>query len=80
MEYLRSISNQAKGVGFYLHARCGMVLCLMGNPSRILGFYTDPAGPSSPFATSLSHEKKAVKKRDLRSMEVHAERIAKGKL
>lgn len=114
MEYLRSISNQAKGVGFYLcgkggqsqemvageipvqgnppvmkhsdslpqkqdlHAPCGTVLVCLGNPSRFLGFWTDPAGPPSPFSPSLSHEKVARKKRDLRSMEVHAARIRKG--
>jgi hypothetical protein len=77
MEYLRSISNQAKGVGFYLHAPCGILLCLIGNPRVILGFYTNPAGPPSPFTTSMSHAKIAHKKRDLRSLEVHARRLEK---
>ena len=83
MIYQRSISNQVKAVSYYshdLHALCKTVLVSLGNPLVFLAFKDHSPGPSSPFATSTSHSKDGVKKRDLRSLDFHAGQIRRGKL
>jgi len=78
MVYLRNVSNQAKAVSYYshdLHSPCQTVLVSVGNPLVFLRFHDLSPGPASPFATSTSHSKVGVKKRDLRSLDFHARRI-----
>ena len=83
MVYLRNVSNQAKAVSYYshdLHSPCQTVLVSVGNPLVFLRFSDLSATASSPFATSTSHSKVGVKKRDMRSLDFHAGQIRKGKL
>lgn len=83
MMFLRSISNTAKQVSWWgheLHVSCQAVLLSLGNPLMFLSFTEFSRWPSSPFATSLSHAKVGVKKRDLRSADFHARQIRRDKM